>query len=199
MGGIGSGKSTVAAEFAKLGCKVTDADRIVHKLYDQPAVKEKIVCLFGVSILDQDGKIDRKKLAELVFADREKLMSLDSIIHPPVLAQIKQLIEQYSSQPNVRAIVLDIPLLAETGLDKLCDRLIFVDCNQGLRMQRAKNRGSSIAEEAHLKTRENFQISLDTKRKLADNVIDNNSCFSSLVKQVSSIFSIITNNGQVGL
>jgi dephospho-CoA kinase len=85
LGGIGSGKSTVAAEFAKLGCKVIDADKIAHELLKKEAVRDKIVSLFGRAILDSAGKIDHRKLAEVVFGDADKLSSLNKIIHPLVL------------------------------------------------------------------------------------------------------------------
>jgi len=163
LGGIGSGKSTVAAEFAKLGCKVIDADKIAHELLDEPAVKEKCIASFGRAILDSDDKIDREKLAEVVFADDEKLASL-----------------------------LDMPLLVEVGWDKRCDRLIFVNCEQKLRLNRAKKLGF---QKKQVKIRENFQISLDNKADLADNTIENNSDFSALARQVVNIFSYIMYNG----
>ena len=91
MGGIGSGKSAVAAEFAKLGCKVIDADKIAHGLLDSKTVKEKIVGLFGETVLDSSGRIEHKKLAGVVFASGDKLTSLNKLIHPLVLARAKSL------------------------------------------------------------------------------------------------------------
>ncbi len=189
LGGIGSGKSTVAAEFVKLGCKAIDADKIAHELLDRPAVKEKIIASFGRVVLDSAGKIDRDRLANVVFTDADKLSLLNDIVHPIVLTRVEQLIEQYNRQPSVRAIVLDMPLLAEVGWDKRCDKLIFVDCRRHLRTERAKKTGPF--GENQLKIRENFQISLDNKASIADNTIDNNSGFSALVKQVGDIFSCI--------
>ncbi len=193
LGGIGSGKSTVAAEFAKLGCKVIDADKIARELLlYKTAVKEKVVGLFGWTILDPAGKIDREKLAEVVFADTDKLSSLNEIIHPLVLQRARELIKQYDCQNQVKAIVLDMPLLVEVGWDKRCDKLIFVDCEQKLRLDRAKKLGF---DKNQVKIRENFQISLDNKANLADNTIENNSDFSVLAKQVVNIFSYIMYNG----
>jgi len=188
IGGIGSGKSTVAAEFAKLGCKVIDADKIAHELLDEPAVKAKVVGLFGRTILDLEGKIDREKLAEVVFADAQKLSLLNEIIHPLVLQRAEELIKQYDRQNQVKAIVLDMPLLVEVGWDKRCDKLIFVVCEQKLRLDRAKKLGF---DKNQVKIRENFQISLDNKANLADNTIENNSDFSVLARQVTDIFSYI--------
>jgi dephospho-CoA kinase len=224
LGGIGSGKSTVAAEFAKLGCKVIDADEIAHELLDEPTVKEKVVGLFGRTILsaaadlDSTEKIDREKLADIVFADADPaalvskqnpplaglspatldsnqnspLARLNRIIHPLVLQRAEELIEQYNRQNQVKAIVLDMPLLVEVGWDKRCDRLIFIDCEQKLRLDRAKKMGF---DKNQVKIRENFQISLDNKANVADNTINNNSDFSELAKQVTDIFSYVVDNG----
>ena len=211
LGGIGSGKSTVAAEFAKLGCKVIDADKIAHKLLEELTVKEKVVGLFGQAILDSAGKIDREKLGEVVFIDArtpvlpcesknggyastgtDKLPSLNEIIHPLVLQRAEEFIEQYNRQQQVKAIVLDMPLLVEVGWDKRCDRLIFVDCEQKLRLDRAQKMGF---DKNQVKIRENFQISLDNKANIADNTINNNSDFSALARQVADIFSYIVYNG----
>ena len=193
LGGVGSGKSTVAAEFAKLGCVVIDADKIAHELLDKKNVQDKIVDLFGKNILDSGGKIDRKKLADIVFADADKLLSLNSIVHPLVLSRAEQLIKRYNQQNQVKAIVLDMPLLVEAGWAERCDKLIFVDCGRQLRVNRARKLG--ILGENKLKIRENFQISLDKKIDIADNMIDNNSDFSGLAKQVADIFSNIVDNG----
>ena len=193
LGGIGSGKSTVAAEFAKLGCRIIDADNIARELLGREAVREKIVGLFGESILDSADKINRKKLAEIAFADVDKLSSLNSILHPLVLARAEQLIEQYKRQPQVKAIVLDMPLLAEVGWHKRCDRLIFVDCKPQLRTARMKKKAGF--DENQLKIRENSQISLDSKAAISDNTINNNSDLLVLTKQVTDIFSYITDDG----
>ncbi|MDT8300225.1 MAG: dephospho-CoA kinase [Sedimentisphaerales bacterium] len=192
LGGIGSGKSTIAAEFAKLGCKVIDADRIAHELLQEPPVREKVVGLFGQAVLDSSGKIDRRKLAEIVFADDHMLASLNRIIHPLVLQRTQEFIERFKNQNQIKAIILDMPLLVEVGWHKKCDKLIFVDCEQKLRQERAKKKGF---DKKQIKIRENFQISLDNKASLADNTIENNSDFSAIAKQVTEIFSYIVDNG----
>ncbi len=189
LGGIASGKSTVAAEFAKLGCKVIDADDIVHELLERAAVKEKIAARFGRAILDLTGKIDHKKLAAVVFDDVDKLSSLNEIIHPFVLRRAEELIARYDRQDQVKAIVLDMPLLVEVGWAERCDKLIFVDCKQELRVARAKKKGF---DQNQLKIREKFQISLDNKVSLADNTVINNSGLSALVRQIADIFSDFT-------
>jgi len=192
LGGIASGKSTVAAELAKLGCKVIDADKIAHKLLENSPVKKKIVDLFGRTILDSAGRIDRKRLGGVVFSDADKLSSLNGIIHPLVLQRVEELMGRYDRQNQVKAIVLDMPLLVEVGWAKRCDKLIFVDCRKKIRLNRAKKMGF---DKNQFKIRENFQISLDNKVSLADNAIENNSDFSALVRQVADTFSYIMDNG----
>ena len=193
LGGMYSGKSTVAAELAKLGCAVIDADSISHQLLDEKDVLKKIVRVFGKEILDKNGKIDRSALANRVFGDPAKLAALTGILHPLVMARVEQLIAQCAPQPAVRAIVLDIPLLVEVGWEKRCDHLIFVDCAPPLRLERAKNKGVFDADQ--LKIRENLQISLDKKKAIADNIVDNNSDLSGLSKQIACIFSTIVDKG----
>ena len=192
LGGICSGKSTVAREFAKLGCKVIDADKIAHELLDRKAIKEKITKLFGKGILDSEGNIEHKKLAGVVFKDSCKLALLNEIIHPLVLKRVEELIDKYNGQNQVKAIVLDMPLLAEIGWTERCDKLIFVNCRQKIRAERTKKLDF---DKNQLKIRENFQISLDKKRCLADNTVENNSDFSAMVRQVADIFSEIMDNG----
>jgi dephospho-CoA kinase len=192
LGGIASGKSTVAAEFARLGCAVIDADKIAHQLLSERQINKEIIELFGNKVLDGSGDIDRHKLAAVVFSDAERLARLNELIHPPTLAEADRLIEHYNSQPDVKAIVLDMPLLAEVGWEKRCDRLIFVDCKEQKRLERAKKIG--IFDENELKIRENFQISLYKKVKLCDNTIDNNSGFSALARQAKEIFTKVIEN-----
>jgi dephospho-CoA kinase len=202
LGGVGSGKSTVAAEFAKLGCAVIDADEIAHNLLSNRDLRKRIVARFGREILDSKGKIKRGNLAKIVFADGDRpvspsvrrgrpaalrgrggLAALNRIIHPLVLKEVRKLKSEANRRKQVKAIILDMPLLAEVGWAKRCDKLIFVKCRQKIRAKRAK---MNLRE---LKNRENFQISLDKKESIADNTIDNNSGFSALAGQVTGIFS----------
>lgn len=193
LGGICSGKSTVAQEFGKLGCAVIDADRIAHALLDDPEVAERVVARFGRGILDNYGNISRKRLAQTVFADPDNLKSLTDILHPLVLRDVEKLIDRFERDGTAKAIVLDMPLLVEVGWSPRCTRVIFVECREDIRLARAKKAG--FLDENRIKIREKFQISLDTKRGLADNTIENNSDFSSLVRQVADIFSYILGNG----
>lgn len=189
IGGIASGKSTVAAEFGKLGCAVISADAIAHDLLEQESIRDQLVRQFGGEILHSSGRIDRARLGQMVFADAEKLCALNKVIHPRVLERTEELIAEYNQCTHVQAIVLDMPLLVEVGWASRCDRLIFVKCNVAQRTHRAKQAG--LLDERGIKIREKFQISLDKKSQLADNTVDNNSDFSTLVRQIQDIFSDI--------
>ena len=189
LGGIASGKSSVAAAFAKLGCAVIDADDIAHDLLNDSGVKSQVINEFGTDILDSSGQVDRNKLAEIVFADESRLSTLNEILHPLIMKEAEQLIGHYEEMENIKAIVLDAPLLVEVGWDKKCDKLIFVACEREKRLERARKKG--IFNENQLKMREKFQISLDSKASLVDNTIDNNSSLSALAEQVAKIFSSI--------
>jgi dephospho-CoA kinase len=189
IGGIASGKSTVAAEFAKLGCAVIQADAIAHDLLQEEPIRAELVRQFGRSIVQSGGQIDRTRLARIVFADAEKVCALNKVIHPRVLERTEGLISQYNHCIHTRAIVLDMPLLVEVGWVDRCDKLVFVKCDRARRTRRAEQAG--ILDEPGIEIREKFQISLDTKAELADNMIDNNSDFSALVRQIQDIFSDI--------
>ena len=193
LGGIGSGKSTLAAEFGKLRCAVIDADEIAHRLLNEEGIREQIVEFFGGGVLGIDGKVDQRKLARAAFADAEKIEKLNSIVHPTVLKEVEKKIEEIQKKSEAKAIVLDMPLLVEVGWDKRCDVLIFVECDEKKRLERAEKNGFLGPDE--LKKRENFQISLDTKAAIAENIIGNNSGLSEIARQVAEIFPKIVRNG----
>lgn len=192
IGGIASGKSTVAAEFGKLGCAVIDADAIVHDLLREEKVRDEVVEFLGPGVLNACGELDRKRVAVVVFADARRLAALNKVIHPRVLQRTEELIAQYKRDSHTKAIVLDMPLLIEVGWADRCERVIFVDCDRSRRVERAR----SLLEDREIEIRENSQISLDKKAKLADNIVDNNSDFSTLVRQIKEIFSEIAKQSQ---
>ena len=190
LGGIGSGKSTVAAEFAKLGCDVINADKIAHDILLDEDVKRQLIDAFGEGISGKNGLISHAKLADIVFNSDKNVARINDIIHPLVFDRTNYLIEQYKRQEKTQLIILDAPLLIEAGWTQMCDKLVFIDCDPEIRAQRAEKKG--LSGEKHLKKREKFQISLDTKAKLAHYTIYNNSGLSALADQVACIFSTLT-------
>lgn len=189
LGGVGSGKSSVALEFEKLGCGLVDADKFAHEALQNNNVKEQLSRAFGGDIFDKTGRIDRSRLAEKAFSSKENVEKINSIIHPQVIARCEELIREFAEQKGIKAIVLDVPLLAEVGLESRCDILVFVDCSDDIRYKRLSDRGAGDMES--IKKREKFQFSLDKKRKIAHYIISNNSTLSDVVEQVERIFSFI--------
>ncbi len=189
LGGPASGKSTVAGEFARLGCGLVDADVEVGRLLEDGDIKEQIRRAFGQGVFDNDGRINRDRLAEQVFESKANVDRINGIIHPPVLARCEQLIAEYNSDSGIKAIVLDIPLLVEVGWAESCDKLVFVACDYQIRACRAGEKGGFYKKQ--LKKRENFQISLDKKAKIADYMLSNNSGLAAMAEQVVRVFTII--------
>jgi dephospho-CoA kinase len=189
MGAIGSGKSAVASAFGQLGCAIIDADKMALDLLEKKDRIDTISEVFGGQVLNPDGSIDRKKLADEAFSDPASLEQLNSILHPTVLSQTQQLIDRYRAAPEVSAIVLDVPLLMETGWHTRCNVLVFIESLPEIRIQRVTQKGRFSADQ--IKKREKFQISLDKKREIAHYIIQNNSDLAGLTDQVARIYSAI--------
>lgn len=191
LGNIGSGKSSVAAEFAKLGCGVIDADHIVHTMLEEDPVRTRVILAFGSRVLTETYQIDRAKLAEEVFENAENTEKINKILHPAVLNRCTKLIEELNDRPEIKAIVLDMPLLLEVGWREKCDKLVFVDCPKPLRDARMGEKGDIYKK--NLKKREKFQIPLYKKAEIAHYTVNNNSDLTALAVQVERIFmNIIT-------
>lgn len=193
MGGIASGKSTVAKLLEQSGCAVVDADEIAGEVLQTAEIKQRIADRFGTDIFDASGQIDRKKLAAVAFRSPENISALNSIVHPLIFARSEELIAEYNRDKNIKAIVLDMPLLLEVGWDKRCDKLLFVDCEAGIRLARSKKRADF--DEKKLKKRENFQISLDKKAEMAHYTVCNGHGLSELARQLGDIFPSLISSG----
>lgn len=171
-GSIASGKSTVSLMFDEFNIPVIDADKIARQVVepDEPAYKE-IVETFGEDMLRKDRTIDRKKLGEVVFANKEKLNKLNAIVHPAIR---KRMIEKRDAyiKAGEKCVVLDIPLLFENKLQHLVDRTVLVYVDESVQLERLMKRDHFTEIEA--KQRINSQLSLKEKAKLADVIIDNN-------------------------
>lgn len=189
LGGPCSGKSAAAHILAGLGCAVISADELAHEQLEENQTRQALRKAFGDKFFDNAGRLDKRKLSEIVFANRANVEKINSIIHPPVLEKTQRLIERYKIDEQVRAIVLDVPLLVETGWEKNCDILIFIDSDEDKRLQRAAKKGDYFVKQ--LKKRENYQISLDKKADIAQYIIRNNSGLSALAEQVTKVFTDI--------
>lgn len=187
-GGISSGKSTVSRMLASLGAEIVDADEMCHRLILVNKAKNKIIERFGDTVQDIYGKIDRSRLAEIVFQDKTCLDDLCNILHPIVIEQIRSKIAEIEKRGRRRAIVIDAALLEESGLSLMCDFMIFVNTVSDHRVIRSKI--SRHWHDGELEKRERFQMSLEDKRKKADYVIDNNFTEENTFRQIKEFWQL---------
>lgn len=180
-GSFGSGKTIVARLLAGRSAKIIDADRLAHKLIlPGKSAFKKIIRVFGKGVLDSRGKLNRRKLADLVFADKAKIVKLNMIVHPEAIRQIKN--EIMSSR---KPVILDAPLLIEAGMHKAVDKLVVVSINKKEQVRRlVKKYGFS---RRHILQRLKSQIPLKRKARLADFIIDNSGSIAKTRKQVALI------------
>jgi dephospho-CoA kinase len=192
-GGIGSGKSTVAALFAKLGAVVIDADAIVHELQapGTPLVR-RIAEAFGAELLDAAGALDREALGALVFRDPQARVRLEALVHPEVGREMARRLAE-ALRAGVPLVVLDIPLLFESrragrgGASALrFDATIVVWAPRAAQIERQLARNDYGRAEAE--RRVDAQMPLDEKRALADHVIDNSGSLEQTERQVRELF-----------
>ncbi len=188
-GGIACGKSTVAAMMRELGCVVIEADPLAHRLIEpgQPAYEE-IINEFGRQICDADGRIDRAKLAAIVFTDRAKLELLNRMVHPRMIEELdRQLAELARTQPQA-VVVVEAALLIESGLHKRLDRLVVVWCKAEQQIERLVNlrSGRGMTRE-QAERRIASQMPLEEKRRLADYEIDCSGSLEETRRQVEHV------------
>ncbi len=191
-GSIGSGKTTVAKLFSRHWYKRIDADEIGHQVIKKNSViYKKIMKEFGNEILDKNSNIDRKKLSDIVFSDAGKLKKLNSITHPIIIDNIKNKISKIKKQcQNKVRIVIDAPLLIETNLKNLVDKIIVIKCNKKSILQRLNKKFAKEKIEKILK----LQMPLNEKLKYADFVINNNKDLKYLENQVINIIKKLNKN-----
>jgi dephospho-CoA kinase len=186
-GNIASGKSHATSLFAESGAHVIDADVLVHELL-LPGTKtyNKVVDAFGAEILTPDGRIDRKKLGQIVFGNPEKRLLLNSLTHPDVGAEILKRIFQLEQSCPGGIVIVDGALIVETGGHKMYDRLIVVTCNPSLQISRLMSRDGLTQEEAQ--ARISSQMPIEEKLKLADYTIDTSGTLRQTQDQVEAIY-----------
>lgn len=164
IGGIASGKSTAAGILRDLGAEVIDADRLVHEELAQEDVIGTLSRWWPTAVTE--GRVDRKALAEVIFADQRLLGRLEGLLWPRVHARIKARIKAVAA--SARAVVIDAPMLLEAGTGTLCDQLIFIDVATAIRLERVRDRGWDDGE---LTRREAMQWPLAKKREMADYIL----------------------------
>lgn len=185
-GNIGSGKSTVAALFARHGAAVIDADALAREATEAPEILLEIAEVFGSDLVAR-GVLDRARLAEIVFADSEARARLGAIVHPWVARSREAEVARLAGRkPPPKVIVHDVPLLFEAGLAEAMDKTVVVDAPLGLRVARVVAR--SGLTEAEVRSRDAAQLPLAEKVARADFVIDSSGGLELLAAQVADLW-----------
>lgn len=186
-GGIGSGKSTVAQLFVEEGFPLIDADVIAREVVaaGQPALQE-LADVFGADILEPSGELNRQLLAQRAFVDRETTDKLNAITHPRIQQRTQELFDEYRAK-DVEAVIYDMPLLVDNGLDRAMDWVIVVDVAADERVRRVVEYRGLDEEDAQRRVK--AQIPDGLRLAAADSVIDNNAAIENLKPQVDQLIS----------
>jgi len=187
-GSIAVGKTFVDDVFRELGVPVLDADQVARDVVARGTVGlERVVEEFGDSVLMPNGSLDRPKLGSIVFADEEKRLKLNSIVHPLVFkAQDEWLKQQELAAPDGIAIV-DAALMIEAGGYRRFDKLIVVWCERDLQLQRLIRRDGLSRDEAERRIAS--QMPQDEKKSYADHLIDTSEGFDATRRQVADVYA----------
>lgn len=186
-GGIASGKSTIAEMLESLGADLIDADKICHELINTKEIALEVTKRWGSQLQDNQGRIKRDALAEIVFSEEKEISALNSIIHPKAIKQIKSEIAKFHSDVATEAIVLDAALLVESNLVDICDIVLFVDSDEDRCKERVQSSRKWPLDE--IEKREKFQGLLQQKREISDVIINNNNSKEDTLNQIKDFWS----------
>jgi dephospho-CoA kinase len=186
-GGYASGKSFVASELETRGCFVIRADLLGHAVLERGgAAYDAAVEAFGPEILSEDGAIDRKKLASMVFDKPELLERLNGIVHPAVIAMEEEMFRRFEAEKPRGIGVLEAAILIEAGRDRMFDRIILTACDEETQIARGMKRDHLSREQ--VLTRLARQLPLEEKKRHAHYVVDTSGDKQATVQQVQGIF-----------
>lgn len=186
-GGIASGKSLVSATLRQLGAKVVDADEVARLVVEPgTAGLAEIRQIFGDKILNHDGSLDRKALGNIVFADPAKLKMLNEITHPQIFKYFKNEIDKFLKHKDYPALILDVPLLIESGYHRLVDEVWLVVVSKEVQVSRVMERDGISREQAL--QRISSQMTVEDKQKYADVIIDNSGSIEATREKVIGLW-----------
>ncbi|HEY3192999.1 MAG TPA: dephospho-CoA kinase [Solirubrobacterales bacterium] len=183
-GGIGAGKSEALAAFERLGAATLSTDRVAHDLLDDPKVRQELVARWGEEIAP-GGSVDRNRVGEIVFADRDELAWLETVTHPRVGAHVAEW--RQSLGPDVEIAVVEVPLLFEAAMEEAFDETVAVVAGDDLRDARLRERG-----QAGLDGREGRQLDQAEKERRADHVIRNDASLEELESEVKALIDLLS-------
>ena len=185
IGGIGSGKSWVAEALARHGAYVVSGDQLGHEALRQPEILARVAQRFGAGVLDEEGKVNRRRLGALVFADPVGLRALEALVFPYIERGLEREIARAQVDPNVSLIVLDAAVLLEAGWNKHCNGVVYVHAPRAVRLARLAGQRRWSAKE--VAARENAQMPLTEKVTRADYVVDNSGPPEQLEAQIGRL------------
>ncbi|HJQ36383.1 MAG TPA: dephospho-CoA kinase [Thermoanaerobaculia bacterium] len=186
-GGIASGKSTILRNFNALGCVTVDADAVVAKLYRPGnAGHAAIVRTYGSAVLREDGEIDRKKLADVAFANAAEAQKLNALIHPLVIAEEERVMGEHGDDDAIH--IVEATLLLEAGGKQRYDRIVVVDVDPDVQLERAVGRGMTRQEAAR---RIAHQMPRAERLRQADYVIDNSGDARAGEKETRRVYELL--------
>ncbi len=189
-GSIASGKSTVSRRLIELGAKVLDADEISREVTKKGSEGlAKIKVAFGAQVIAQDGTLNRKRLAELVFSNLEQLDALNKILHPLIMNSMREQTRLIGLNNADAVIVWDMPLLIEIGADKDVDEVWLVAARDELRLNRAMERDGATRQS--VLARMAAQCPQEEKRRHADIIIENDGSVSELIEKVDALYKAV--------
>ena len=182
-GGIGSGKTTVAAILRDKGYTVLDADEIGREVTakDEPLLR-LLVKDFGIDIIREDGELDRKLLAEKAFPDKKKMNRLNELVQTAILCRAVEKFHKLSLSDYNKVMFFDVPLLFEAGWDRYMQQIWLVTAPEDVRIQRVEIRDGLTEEE--IRERIRYQMSEEEKMERADVIIQNDEGMAKLMAQV---------------
>lgn len=188
-GSVGTGKSTVSNFFKELGAYIIDWDELSREVV-KPHLEawEKIVEYFGKDILNDDLTLNRQKIADTVFPDKEEVAKLNQIVHPQVFKEDARITNKIKSRDPDALIIKDIPLLTEVARPLFVDKIIVVAASEQNQIKRLEERGMN-REDA--RNRIKSQLPLEEKIKFADFVINNDGSIEETKRQVEEIYSLL--------
>jgi dephospho-CoA kinase len=187
VGGIGSGKSSVARMFCDLGAGLLDGDAAGHETLREPEVVAAIQNRWGKSVLDEKGQVSRAAVAKIVFSSPPDLKFLENLTHPRIAKRLAERAAALEAE-GAKALVLDAAVMRKAGWHKMCDWLLFVDAPRAIRLERVLSRGWTEAEFA---AREEAQGDLEEPKRLADGIIGNPASWGDTARQVERYWRLL--------
>jgi dephospho-CoA kinase len=186
VGGIGAGKSSVAAALVRHGGRLVAGDPLGHEALEQPDIRERIIEVWGErDIQTSHGAIDRRKLGRIVFPSPVERSRLEHLVHPYIEKRIGEEIDKASADQAARFVILDAAIMLEAGWDGVCDRLIYVDAPRPVRLARVQSQRGWTDKD--LANREAVQMPNEKKKARADAVIDNGGSPEATIAQVDAL------------